>query len=210
MFFWEYSYQLRSNFILVNHNMAQPLILDIETQHAFTEVGYDHKKLKVSVVGIFDYATNEYNAYFENELSRLFVKMEHASFIIGFNINKFDLPVLSPYYLGNIFQFPALDILDEVEKNLGFRVALDDLARATLGTKKLGHGLLAIEYFKRGNLEKLKNYCLDDVRITRQLYEYGKERGVLHFLTSKGIRNIKVSFKKEDKSKKSVTLSLPF
>ncbi len=190
--------------------MSHPLVLDLETQHTFAEVGYDHKKLKVSVVGIYDYANDKYEAYFENELSKLFTKMERASLIIGFNINKFDLPVLSSYYLGNIFQFPTIDILDEVEKELGFRVALDDLVRATLGTKKSGHGLLAIEYFKKGELEKLKNYCLDDVFITRQLYEYGRDKGILHVRAGKGTRIIKVSFKKKQEGKTSIALSLPF
>lgn len=189
--------------------MSHPLVLDIETQHAFSEVGYDHKKLKVSVVGTYDYATGQYQAYFEHELSKLFTLMEHASFIIGFNINKFDLPVLSPYYLGNTSQFPTLDILDEVEKELGFRVALDDLARATLGIKKSGHGLLAIEYFRKGELEKLKNYCLNDVFMTRQLYEYGRDKGILHFQASRGMRSIKVSFSRKEDKKTSVTLSLP-
>lgn len=190
--------------------MSYPLVLDIETQHAFTEVGYDHKKLKVSVVGTYDYANQEYKAYFENELGSLFTRMEHASSLIGFNINKFDLPVLSPYYLGNMSQFTTLDILEEVEKELGFRVALDDLSRATLGVKKSGHGLLAIEYFKNGELEKLKNYCLDDVRMTKDLYEYGKNRNLLYFQTSKGIKNIRVSFDKQAAVKTSVALSLPF
>jgi DEAD/DEAH box helicase domain-containing protein len=110
--------------------------------------------------------------------------------------------------LGNIFQFPTLDLLDEVEKELGFRVALDDLARATLGIKKSGHGLLAIEYFNKGELEKLKNYCLDDVFMTRQLYEYGRDRGILHLQSGKGTRIIKVSFNKKEK-KTPVTLSIP-
>lgn len=99
--------------------MTQPIVLDLETQHAFSEVGYDFKKLKVSVVGIYDYATDDFRAYFENELSSLFARLEHASMIIGFNINKFDLPVLSPYYFGRMSQFTTVDILEEVKKRLG-------------------------------------------------------------------------------------------
>lgn len=190
--------------------MSHPIVLDLETQYNFREVGYDPKKLKVSVVGIYDYATDDFQAYFEGELSGLFTKLEHASLIIGFNINKFDLPVLSPYYFGNVSQFTTLDLLEEVEKVLGFRVALDDLARATLGVKKNGHGFLAIEYFKKGEWKKLKNYCLEDVRITKELFEFGKKQGKLYFQDVRGKREIPVLFKGKISRQTPVSLSLPF
>jgi hypothetical protein len=190
--------------------MPSPIVFDIETQNTFQEVGYDHKKLKISVVGTYDYSTGEYKAYFENETRELISKLEHASCLIGFNIHKFDLPVLAPYYIGNIMQFNTLDLLDEVEKSLGHRIALDDLARATLDTKKSGHGFLAIEYYRKGELEKLKNYCLDDVRITKDLYEYGLKYGKLYFFTAGGKREIRISFEKKKEDNKSISLSLPF
>lgn len=188
----------------------QPLVLDLETQYLFQEVGYDHRKLKVSVVGIYDYATDKYQTFLENELAGLFRKMEHASCLIGFNINKFDLPVLSPYYLGNINQFTTLDILEEVEKALGFRLALDDLARGTLKSKKTGHGFLAIDYYKKKEWEKLKEYCLGDVKITKELYEFGKNNNKLFFLGRKGLEKIPVSFDGNPLKSKAVSLSLPF
>lgn len=190
--------------------MGNPIVLDLETQHSFQEVGFDHRKLKVSVVGVYDYGKDEYKIYRENELGKLFTVLEHTPLIIGFNINKFDLPVLSPYYVGNILQFQTLDLLEEVEKSLGFRVALDDLARATLGTKKSGHGFLAIDYFRNGEWEKLEKYCLDDVRVTKELYEYGKKEGKFYFQTHNGKREITVALSKNSASKSTVSLSLPF
>lgn len=190
--------------------MTYPIVLDIETQYKFQEVNYDHKKLKVSVVGIYDYERDTYEAFFEKDLKDLFPRLEHASSIIGFNIRKFDIPVLSPYYLGNISQFPLLDIMDFVEKALGYRVALDDLVRATLGTKKEGHGLLAIDYFREGKLQELKDYCLSDVRITRELYEYGKKHKKLYFQSYRGKQEIPVEFETLPNPKNSVSLSLPF
>lgn len=187
-----------------------PIVLDLETQHSFQEMGNDPKKLKISVVGIYEYAANEYKAFREEEFAQLFPKLEKASMLVGFNINKFDLPVLSPYYLGNTSQFHTLDILDEVEKKLGFRVALDDLAKATLGTQKSGHGLVAIDYFRKGEWDKLVNYCLDDVRITKDLYEYGLKNGKIYFNDFRGKKEIPVNFEKEVSSESSVSLSLPF
>src|SRR3989338_4636878 len=188
----------------------KPIIIDVETKHSFQEVGYDHKKLKVSVVGTYDYGLNEYKVYFEKELPELFKRLEHASVVIGFNTNKFDLPVLSPYYIGDITQFPSLDLLEEVEKFLGFRVALDDLARATLNVKKSGHGFMAINYYRTGEMEKLKAYCLDDVKITKELYEFGLKNKKVLFNTSKGMREITVKFEITSKPQNHVSLSLPF
>ncbi len=190
--------------------MTKPIVFDLETQHLFQEVGHDPKKLKVSVVGIYDYADCQYRVYLEQELSDLFRKFEHASLIIGFNSLKFDLAVLSPYYVGNIFQFPHLDLLGEVEKTLGFRVSLNDLAQNTLEIKKSGHGLMAIEYFHNKEWDKLKAYCLDDVRITKELYEYGKKEGKLYYNSSRGKQGIPVNFLTDKMTNTSISLSLPF
>lgn len=187
-----------------------PIVLDLETQYSFQEVGHDPKKLKISVVGIYEYSANQYSAFREEEFLQLFPKLEKASILVGFNINKFDLPVLSPYYVGKVSQFKTLDMLEKVEKNLGFRVALDDLARATLGLKKRGHGLLAIDYFRKGEWEKLITYCLEDVRITRELYEYGLKNGKLYFNDVRGKKEISVNFEKDITEESTVSLSLPF
>ncbi len=188
---------------------AHPIVLDIETQNILSEVGYDHRKLKVSVVGIYDYATNTYESYFEHELSALFRKLEHASFLIGFNIARFDLPVLAPYYVGDLSKIACLDMLEHVHVALGMRIALDDLARATLRIKKEGHGLLAINYFREGKLDELKKYCLSDVRITRELYEFGRDNKRLYFNDVKGQHGFTVNWDRMGASKQNVELTLP-
>ena len=190
--------------------MPQPIVLDLETQFKFQEVGYDVKKLKISVVGIYNYANNNYLTYREDELPQLFNLLEHASFIIGFNIRKFDMMVLSSYYHGNTSQFQLLDILEEVEKSLGHRLALDDLVRASLGFKKSGHGLLAIEHFREGRWDELCKYCLSDVKATKELYEFGLKNKKLFFQTHHGKREIKISFERNKKEATAVSLSLPF
>lgn len=190
--------------------MNKAIVFDLETQFLFQEVGNDPKKLKVSVVGIYDYTNNEYRTYLENELPELFRRFEHAEFLVGFNSLKFDLSVLAPYYVGNIFQFAHLDLLTEVEKTLGFRVSLDDLAKNTLGIKKTGHGLLAIEYFHNKEWDMLKEYCLNDVHITKELYEYGKKTGRLYYNSSRGKQEIPVNFSLCKSENSSVSLSLPF
>lgn len=189
--------------------LHNPIVLDLETQFSLQEVGNDLRKLKVSVAGIYEYATNQYLAFREEEFAQLFSKLEKASAIVGFNINKFDLPVLAPYYLGKISQFFTLDMLEIVEKSLGFRVSLDSLAKETLGLKKSGSGFMAIDYFRNGQWEKLINYCLEDVKITRELYEYGLKNGKLFFNDFRGKKEIKINFEKDTSDESTISLSLP-
>src|SRR5262249_10634697 len=72
----------------------------------------------------------------------------------------------------DLMKLPTVDLLVEIEKRIGFRVKLDDVAHATLGVGKSGHGLQAVEFWRKGEIQKLKDYCLQDVRVTRDVYEY--------------------------------------
>ena len=154
--------------------MLKKIVLDLETQKEFAEVGGRGKNhlLKVSVCGIYDYSTDRYSIYEENELAKLAPILQTADQLIGFNIKDFDFEVLQPYLNFEISQVPHLDILQEVEKALGHRINLESIAQATLGSGKSGSGKQAILYFKNNRFDLLKKYCLDDVKITKQVYDY--------------------------------------
>ena len=166
--------------------MGERLVLDLETQREFNEVeGRKPELLGVSVVGIYSYAENRYDAYLETELvTKLAPRLQSATWLIGFNIRRFDLPVLQPYLPFPLGNLPVLDILEEVVKNLGHRVSLDSIAQATLGRGKSGSGLDALKWFKEGRFDLITKYCLDDVKLTKEVYEYGKQHGRL-FATSR-------------------------
>lgn len=155
--------------------MSREVVFDIETQNTFEEVGSgNHKGLKVSVVGVYTYEDDTYRTFREDQLKEMWPIFERAERLIGYNSKFFDIPVLQNYYLGDLSKIPHLDLLEEIRRSAGFRPKLDDVARATINTQKSGHGLEAVEWFKQGEWEKIEKYCLDDVRITREVYEYGK------------------------------------
>ncbi len=160
--------------------MKQKIVLDLETKHSFDEVGgRDHiEDLGISVVGMFVYGLNEYLCLEESRLADLGKIFGRGSEVIGFSIKQFDLPVLESY-LGPSFHKNLIvtDIMDDVERTLGFRVSLNNIAEASLGLSKSGHGLDAITWYREGNIERLKQYCLDDVKITKGIYEYGLLHG---------------------------------
>lgn len=190
--------------------MASPVVLDLETQKIFQEVAGDVSKLGISVVGLYNFADNTYKTYFESELNQLFPVLENASKIIGFNIIKFDLPVLKPYYVGEMSKFNVLDLLEDVKTKLGRRIALDDIAKETLKTRKQGHGLLAINYYREGNFKELAKYCLSDVKITKEIYDYGKKYGKIYYLGPYGRVEIPVSWSESKKNTpQEVNLTLP-
>ncbi|MDD2785743.1 MAG: ribonuclease H-like domain-containing protein [Patescibacteria group bacterium] len=159
------------------------IVLDIETQNTFQDVGaYKASLLKISLVGVYFYETDTWEAFLEPDLPKLWPRLERSSRIIGYNLFGFDYPCMQTYYTGNIMSLPTIDIMLEIEKRIGFRVKLDDVAHATLGVGKSGHGLQAVEFWKNGEIEKLKDYCLQDVRVTRDVYEKAlTEKTVYYF-----------------------------
>lgn len=153
--------------------MRKEVVLDIETQNTFQDVGaYNPSLLSVSLVGVYFYETDTYEAFLEPDLPKLWPRLERADRIIGYNLIGFDYPCLQKYYTGNIMRLPTVDLLVDIEKSIGHRVKLDDVAHATLGVGKSGHGLMAVEYWKKGEIDKLKEYCLQDVKVTKDVYEY--------------------------------------
>lgn len=192
------------------------VVFDVETKKAFDEVGgYYPDKLGVSVAGVW-YSTSStttlgaggvLRAFREEEFPEMFKIFEVADRIVGFNSIDFDMPALSPYYVGDLLKLPNFDILQEVEKKVGYRVKLDALAKETLGSQKGGSGLDAIRYFHEGNWEALTKYCLQDVEITRELYYVGKNTGKLKY-KNKWNNLIEVGVDFADKEKKEVQPTL--
>lgn len=155
------------------------IVFDLETKKSFDEVGSreNHHLLGVSMACAYSYSDDKFYAFEERELDTFVEMLRSASQIIGFNIRDFDLPVLAPYTKHNLYELPILDMMDDIERGVGFRVGLDNLATTTIGASKSAHGLQALEWFKQGQIEKIKKYCLDDVRITRDLFEHGRTHG---------------------------------
>ncbi|OGL66369.1 hypothetical protein A2856_01580 [Candidatus Uhrbacteria bacterium RIFCSPHIGHO2_01_FULL_63_20] len=191
---------------------GKEVVLDIETANTFQEVGaYDHSKLVISVIGCYFYETDEYKAYETHELADLWPRLERCDRIIGYNTKGFDLPVMNNYYPGNFLTFSNLDIMEEIERSLGHRLKLDDVASACLGYGKTGHGLQAVEWWKQGKKDEVKKYCLDDVRVTKELYEYGLKYQALAYADRLGGRKgIPVDFVHKAAEKATINLTMPF
>lgn len=127
--------------------------------------------LHASFVGVYSYKKNEYLSFFEKDFPALKELMTAPALLVGFSSNRFDLPILSRT-LNLVFdKHPRVDLCEELEARTGRRVGLNTLALINLGHGKTGAGLEAPELFKQGKLEELKSYCLNDVKITKELYD---------------------------------------
>ncbi|MFA6536093.1 MAG: ribonuclease H-like domain-containing protein [Candidatus Paceibacterota bacterium] len=188
------------------------IVFDIETSNLFSDVGVnDPAALTISVVGIYDSETDSYSSFLESELKKLWPIIEKADILIGYNSNHFDIPLLDKYYPGDLTKIKSLDLMKEVQNVLGRRIKLDTLAEATLGKNKTGNGLEAIKLWKQGEVEKVRSYCLQDVKITKELYEYMLENGKVKYLDGKDTKELKIDTSKwEEKSHSAMTHTLPF
>jgi DEAD/DEAH box helicase domain-containing protein len=188
------------------------VVFDIETRNMFQDVGTnDPKDLDISVVCIYEYETDSYKSFLQEDFGKLWPILENADMLITFNGDHFDIPLLDKYYPGDLTKIKSLDLLKEVKNSLGFRLKLDSIASATLGYGKSGHGLEAITWWKNGEIEKLIKYCIDDVKVTKEVYDYALKNGHLKYKDGQTVKEIKLNTKDwETKKSSSMTFTMGF
>ena len=178
------------------------LVFDIETQNFFTDpdVGWDnYAALKISVVAVYSYLQGRYFCYEENEMDKLVELFEDARRIVGFSMNRYDIPVLNQYFqkikgAPKLWEMERVDLLEEIEMSAGQRVSLDRLAELNLGEKKTHHSSEAITLYRDGKMDELKDYCINDVKLTKGLYDLYRKQNYLMMPDKKTGEIIMVEF----------------
>jgi DEAD/DEAH box helicase domain-containing protein len=177
--------------------MPNIIYFDLETQKSADEVGGWSKKrdMRMSIGVTFATATGEYRIFREQDAHDLVKQLMRAELVVGYNIVNFDYEVLTGYSPLDLRQVPTLDLMVEVEKALGNRLPMDALAKATLNYPKIADGMQALRWFKEGKLIEIAEYCCYDVKITKELHEYGKAHGELFYIDRLGQkRTVKVKW----------------
>jgi DEAD/DEAH box helicase domain-containing protein len=135
-------------------------------------------KLGVSVACAWDSKEEKMLTFFEKDLPDLVKRLKNR-LIIGYNIRRFDLPVLTGYGL-KLDGLDVFDLMEEVERGLGRRfIKLEYVAQGTLGEGKSADGLMAIEWYKEGKFDLLAEYCARDVEVTHRVFRHGLEKRFL-------------------------------
>ncbi len=157
------------------------LVFDLETQRSAAEVGGWGKtfRMGLALAVVYDAARGCYRTYYEADVHRLLLDLVMADRVVGFNIERFDLEVLSGYTDWNLGRIRTCDLLERIHRKTGMRVSLNHLAEVNLGESKAGNGIQSLRWWKQGRLDLIEQYCRKDVEVTRRLYELGRERGYL-------------------------------
>ena len=186
------------------------LVFDIETSDVFTATKRKAEELSISVVGVYSYQFNKYQTFTIDELDELWILMRDVDTLIGFNNNHFDTPLLNKYANFDLIKsFNHIDLLASVRESLGNRIKLDWIAEGTLGVKKSGHGLQAVEQWADGKYEEVKKYCLDDVKITKDIFEYAQNNGELKYSDLGSVHTIQIDTSNWGKETDNMLKSLP-
>ncbi len=189
------------------------VVFDIETKNIFEEVGSNNPTdLDISVVAIYDSETDNYQSFTQEQFSKLWPILEKADMLIGYNSDHFDIPLLDKYYPGDLTKIKSLDLMREIRAVLGRRIKLDYIAAGTLGRTKISHGLEAVRWWREGKIDEIAKYCIEDVRITKDLYDYAMKNKKLLYKENGGpAQEIKLEPKDWEKiAHSTMTYTLPF
>ena len=191
--------KLDSEIVPKASNEHRILYFDLETQKSADDVGgwgYIHD-MKLAVGVVWDSCEQEYFSYLEGAASELVKKLRTADLVVGFNVKKFDYGVLQPYADIDLQEINTFDMLIDVNKKLGHRLSLNHLAENTLNAEKSADGLVSLQWFKEGKIDKIIEYCKQDVEITRDLFLYGESHGYVKYSTRSGVaKDLKVDWKR--------------
>jgi len=166
------------------------LYFDLETQKSSDEVGgwspVQIKLMKLAVGVVWDSREQKYFTYREDEATQLADKLRTADLVVGFNVLRFDYTVLEHYGPFDLEKINTFDMLVDVKNILNFRLGLNHLAQHTLNAEKSADGLISIQWYKEGKMDKIIEYCKQDVAITRDLFLFGEKEGLLKYKTRSG------------------------
>ena len=164
------------------------LYFDLETQKGSEDVGGwgNIHLMKLAVGVVWDSLEQEYFTFLEDQADQLVEKLSSADLVVGFNVIGFDYTVLQPYASVDLQEINTFDMIVDVKKLLGFRLSLNHLASETLQAEKSADGLVSLQWYKEGKMDKIIKYCKQDVAITRDLFLYGEEHSHVFYKSRSG------------------------
>lgn len=167
--------------------MNDHVVVDVEIAKTVKEVGgWEHTELMgVACAVVYEYQIDRFRVFGPADVEVLKERLLKADRVTGFNTFRFDFPVI--WGLPNRQRVEELrpksnDLLARIWRSLGLDEenfsdlhkgwGLDVVAKGTLGVGKSGYGGDAPLWFQAGNWARLVDYCLDDVRLERDLSDF--------------------------------------
>ncbi len=142
----------------------------------------DHAGMGISCICAYDYIEDRYRVFTRGNFQAFKDLCEARELIVGFNSIPFDNMVVREFLAYDILDEKSYDILREIWKSEGLTplfsypthtgYGLDACCAENFGMKKTGDGALAPLNWQKGMHGDVIDYCLNDVRLTKALFEY--------------------------------------
>lgn len=143
----------------------------------------DHANMGISVIGAYEYATGRPRVFCLDNKEEFRNACLDADLLVGFNNIPFDNAVIKATWWGpdEPADHRCYDILREVWAAAGLPAefnpkthggyGLDAMCEKNFGIRKSGNGALAPVDWQRGNIGAVIDYCLNDVFMTKRLFD---------------------------------------
>jgi len=143
---------------------------------------HDHANMGITVIGAYDYTEDRYRVFCKDNFQRFLARATQPdTLLVGFNNIPFDNAVIGAELRIPLPEVICYDLLREtwVASGLGQKFeypshigySLDAICARNFGTTKTGDGSLAPVLWQRGEIGAVIDYCLNDVRLTKQLFD---------------------------------------
>jgi len=139
------------------------------------------RKLGLAAAVTYSSDAAAYHRYTESRVKDLIAELKSADLVVGYNVLEFDYPVLSAYSDECFDELATVDMMQHLAERLGFRPSLESVATATLGVRKSADGLQAVRWYRQGRIDKVLDYCEQDVLITKELHEFGRYHHLVYY-----------------------------
>lgn len=165
------------------------IVFDVETANPIVD-WRDHQALGVSWAVTYESRTDSYQHYrAQHGLGPLAATLAGAELLVSWNGAAFDLPLLEATMRKLNMPMPTIeaphcDLFALIEQATGTKIGLSEAAKFTLGEDKTGTGDQAPALARADKWDELASYCQNDVRLTRDLYEFVARYG--YILTEDG------------------------
>jgi hypothetical protein len=163
-------------------------VFDLEIKKPISEctLGWSsYGEMGVSVLVIYDYVTHRYRVFDDKNIKEGLDILCNYDVIAGYNTVSFDWKVINATYDNPVRTSKDYDILREIWISLGLNpeeysynthsgYKLNDVVFDTIGMHKSGNGSLAPVLYQEGRYAELVDYCLHDVKITKELFDFAR------------------------------------
>ena len=175
--------------------MKNIVVVDLEIQDPILkQEDWDAtEKIRMSCCCLYSYLENRYHVFGLKDIDKLRSIIISADLVVSFNGNKFDLPVIfnmpnrkAPYdikqfdILYKIWEALRLDPLQFSDLHKGY--GLNACCQASLNKRKTGNGAGAPLLWQNGEYCKVIDYCLNDVALTKELFDFIQMYGYVNVI----------------------------